>query len=233
MGHRSLTRPTGPRHDFCRAFLVLVAIVWAAACGTEEQLRAERLLDPDHSVWSMPAPDSFDILVASTKGDFVMRAWRNWAPIGVDRLYQLARHGFYDDSRFYRIRAGFIAQFGIPGDPDVTRAWAGRTLPDDPVRESNTRGTYAYAMTGPDTRTTQIYINYADNSRLDADGFAPLGRIIEGMEVVDRLYAEYDETSGGGMRGGQQGPLLEFGNAYLDREYPNLDRLIRATVIPY
>lgn len=191
----------------------------------------QRLLDPEHSVWSEPAPDSFDIAMETTKGIFVMRTWREWAPIGADRLYQLVLHGFYDDSRFSRIRAGFIAQFGIPGNPAVGAVWRSRGIPDDPVTASNTRGTFAYAMTGPDTRTTQIYINYADNSRLDADGFAPLGRVVRGMEVVESLYAGYDESSGGGMRGGQQGPLFEGGNDYVDREYPDLDHLIRARVI--
>jgi homoserine O-acetyltransferase len=142
------------------------------------------------------------------------------------------RTGFFDDSRFYRVRAGFIAQFGLPGEPRVTAVWVDRAMPDDPVVQSNTRGTIAYAMTGPDTRTTQLYINLADNSQLDEQGFAPIGRIVEGMEqVVDSLYAEYDEAAGGGMRGGQQGKIVAGGNAHLDAEFPNLDKLIKATVV--
>jgi len=141
------------------------------------------------------------------------------------------RTGFFDDSRFFRVRAGFIAQFGIPGDPTFTALWKDRTMPDDPVRQSNTRGAVAYAMTGPDTRTTQLYINYGDNARLDAEGFAPIGRVVEGMDVVDQLYAGYDEEAGGGMRGGKQDKMLEGGNAHLDEHFPLLDKLRRATMV--
>lgn len=207
----------------------LVATLLANCAGDPRRF----LLEPDNPVWTEQAPDSFDIEIETTKGTFVMRTWREWAPIGADRLYQLARHGFYDDTRFSRIRAGFIAQFGVPGDPAIGAVWRSRSIRDDPVNASNIQGTYAFAMTGPHTRTTQIYINYSDNSRLDADGFAPLGRVISGMDIVESLYAGYDESSGGGMRGGQQGPLFEGGNDYVDREYPNLDHLIRARVIPY
>ena len=189
------------------------------------------LMNPDDPAWNRAAPDSFDVRVSTTKGDFLARLRRGWAPIGVDRFYHLVKSGFYDNSRFYRVRAGFIVQFGIPGDPSVTALWVDRAITDDPVRGSNTRGTMAYAMTGPDTRTTQIYINYGDNSRLDEQGFAPLGEVIHGMDIVDQLYAQYDENAGGGMRGGQQGPLLEGGNVYLDREFPNLDRLMSAQIV--
>ncbi len=167
----------------------------------------------------------------TTKGKIVIEVERAWAPNGADRFYNLVRTGFFDDSRFFRVRAGFIAQFGLPGDPAVTAVWKDRAMPDDPVRQSNTRGFMSYAMTGPDTRTTQLYINYGDNSRLDAEGFAPIGRVAEGMDVVDNLYAEYDEDAGGGMRGGRQGQIIAGGNAHLDEAFPNLDRLIKATLI--
>lgn len=189
------------------------------------------LMDPEHAIWDEPAPAVFQARFETSTGDFVMEVHRDWAPIGADRLYNLVRTGFYDDSRFYRIREGFIAQFGLPGDPAVTDLWYDRAMPDDPVVESNGRGFVAYAMTGPDTRTTQLYINLDDNSRLDDQGFAPIGRIIEGMDVVERLYAGYDETAGGGMRGGKQGKIRSGGNAHLDAEFPNLDRLIRATIL--
>ena len=190
------------------------------------------LLDSTHAIWSEPAPAVFRASFETSKGNFVVEVHRDWAPGGADRFFNLVRTGFYDDSRFYRVRAGFIAQFGLPGDPAVTAVWYDHRMPDDPVLESNVRGTIAYAMTGPDTRTTQLYISLADNSRLDEQGFAPIGRIVEGMEqVVDSLYAEYDETAGGGMRGGQQGKIIAGGNAHLDAEFPNLDRLIRATVV--
>lgn len=175
-------------------------------------------------------PNVYDVRVETTKGTFVIEVHRAWAPRGADHFAELVRAGFYNDSRLFRVRAGFIAQFGIAGDPRVEAQWRGRTIPDDPVRQSNVRGTIAYAMTGPGTRATQVYINLADNRRLDAQGFAPFGRVIEGMDVVDRFYAGYGESAGGGMRGGKQQPLMEGGNAYLDRAYPLLDRIVRATV---
>ncbi len=188
-------------------------------------------MDPEHAIWLEPAPPLFEVKFETSKGDFVMEVHRDWAPIGTDRFYNLVRTGFYDDSRFYRVRAGFIVQFGLPGDPAVTTVWKDRAMPDDPVVESNEKGFVAYAMTGPDTRTTQLYISLDDNTRLDDQGFAPIGRIVEGMDVVVRLYAEYDESAGGGMRGGNQGKILAEGNAHLDAEFPNLDTLDRALVI--
>lgn len=177
------------------------------------------------------APKTFRVSFETSKGRFVIEARREWAPNGVDRFYELVRMGFFDNSRFFRVRSGFIAQFGIPGDPKVAAAWRNRTIADDAVRQSNTRGFVTYAMTGPNTRTTQLFINTGDNSRLDKEGFAPIGKVISGMEVVDRLYAGYGEASGGGMRGGKQGKIFEEGNAYLDREFPLLDRLFSARVV--
>ena len=174
-------------------------------------------------------PAIYRVQVDTTKGSFIVQVTRKWSPHGADRFYELVRAGFYDDSRFFRVRRGFIAQFGIAGDPAANKRW--KAIPDDPVRESNVRGTIAFAMTGPNTRLTQVYINLADNRRLDADGFAPIGRVVSGMDVVDRLYDEYGENAGGGMRGGKQEPLLRRGNAYLDRKYPKLDRITRASVI--
>ncbi|HYL05286.1 MAG TPA: peptidylprolyl isomerase, partial [Thermoanaerobaculia bacterium] len=165
------------------------------------------------------------------KGAFVVEVRRDWAPHGADRCWQLISSGFFDDSRFFRVVAGFIAQFGIAGDPAVTAAWRDRTIPDDAVRQGNSRGTIAYAMTGPGTRSTQLYINLADNARLDGQGFAPIGRVAAGMDVVDRLYAGYGEQAGGGMRGGRQGELLAGGNAWLDAGFPKLDRLLRVRIL--
>jgi len=166
----------------------------------------------------------------TNKGHFILEAHREWAPRGVDRFFNLVRGGFFDDSRFFRVRPGFIAQFGIAGQPAIATRWNNEKITDDPVQQSNARGFVAYAMTGPDTRTTQLFINLADNSRLDHEGFAPLGRIIEGMEVVDALYGGYGEDAGGGMRGGKQQRLVAEGNQYLDREFPKLDRLLKASI---
>jgi len=178
-----------------------------------------------------PAPDIFRVRFETSQGAFVVEAHREWAPRGADRFRELVAAGFFDDSRFFRVVAGFISQFGLPGDPAVNAAWKDKAIPDDPVRQSNVRGTLAFAMTGPDTRSTQLYINLADNSRLDAQGFAPIGRVVEGMDVVDRLYAGYGEGAGGGMRGGKQGKILAGGNAHLDAEFPKLDRLLRARLL--
>jgi len=189
------------------------------------------LLDPNSAFWETPAPRAFDARVETSKGTFVLSIERDWAPRGADRFYNPARAGFFDDSRFSRVVPGFIAQFGIPGDPAIATLWQNRAFPDDPVWHSNVRGTIGFAMTGPNARTTQLYISLVDNVRLDAQGFAPIGRVIEGMAVVDSLYSGYGESSGGGVRAGKQGPLISGGNAYVDREYPKLDRLIRITII--
>ena len=189
------------------------------------------LLNPRHKFWDERAPDTFRVKFETSRGVFVVEARRDWSPRGADRFYNLVRAGFFDDSRFFRVRAGFVAQFGIAGDPAVAAVWRNQTIPDDPPRQSNTRGFVSYAMTGPGTRTTQLFVNLGDNSRLDREGFAPVGRVVEGMDVVDGLYAGYGEDAGGGMRGGRQGVIFEGGNAYLDREYPKLDRLLRASVL--
>jgi cyclophilin family peptidyl-prolyl cis-trans isomerase len=186
-------------------------------------LAALPLLAADH------APALYRVKLETTAGSVVLEVHRDWAPIGTDRFYELVRARFYDDSRFFRVTARF-AQFGIAGEPAVAQAWRERTISDDPVKQSNTRGRFAFAMTGPDTRTTQIYICKVDMSAQDKDGFAPIGEVIEGMDVVDRLYSEYGESAGGGMRGGKQGRIFAEGNAHLDRDFPKLDRLIRAKI---
>lgn len=189
------------------------------------------LLDPSSPFWATPAPRAFDARVETTKGTFVLAIEREWAPRGADRFYNLARAGFFDDSRFSRVVPRFIAQFGIPGDPAVGAVWQNRTFLDDSVTHSNVRGTIAFAMTGPNTRTTQLYISLVDNTRLDGQGFSPIGRVVEGMAVVDSLYSGYGESSGGGVRAGKQAAVFSGGAAYLDREYPKLDRLVRITII--
>jgi homoserine O-acetyltransferase len=189
------------------------------------------LLDPTDSSWRARAPEEYVARVETSRGTFDITVTRAWAPIGADRFWNLVRHGFYDDQRINRVRSGFIAQFGLSGDPAVTAAWAGHTIPDDGVRASNVRGAVAYATTGPDTRLTQVYINLVDNVRLDAQGFAPFGRVTRGMDVVDRLYSGYGESAGGGMRGGKQGGIEREGNAWLDARYPKLDRIVRATIV--
>lgn len=217
----------------CAALIVVVAV---GACthprgGASQAGEAQAaLMNPGHPHWNQQSPDVFRARIETSQGRFVIEARRAWAPRGCDRFHNLVRAAFFDDSRFFRVRRGVFVQFGIPGAPAVAAVWKDRAIPDDPVRASNTRGSVAYAMTGPDTRTTQLFVNLRDNSPLDTEGFAPIGTVVEGMEVVDRLYAGYAEEPGGGMRGGRQGPLFTGGNVYLDRDFPLLDRLTRATL---
>lgn len=177
------------------------------------------------------APDLFKAIFETSKGVIVFEIPRGWAPRGVDRFYSLIRSGYYDGVRFHRVVKDRWAQFGINGDPKLSNAWRTRTIPDEPRVASNTRGTIAFAFAVPNGRTTQVFINLRDNMEThDKEPFVPLGRVIEGMEVVDSLYSDYGETSGGGIRAGRQGPLFEGGNAYLEREFPKLDFIVRATI---
>jgi homoserine O-acetyltransferase len=211
-------------------FLAAGPVLWSA-CQTSPPKTAA-LRDPAAAIWSRPAPEKFRVRVQTSAGDFVIEADRAWAPYGVDRFYHLVRAGFFDDSRFFRVDAGYIAQFGIPGRPEIAAPWQNQFMPADWPKPGNARGTIGYAMTSPDKRTTQLYINLKDNRQNDPEGFAPIGRVVEGMEVVDRLYSGYGEASGGGMRAGKQARLFAEGNAWLDRDFPKLDKLIRATVVP-
>ncbi|HYO47176.1 MAG TPA: peptidylprolyl isomerase [Gemmatimonadota bacterium] len=176
---------------------------------------------------SETAPDTFRVKFETTRGDFVIEARRDWAPQGVDRFYNLVREGFFDDVRFFRVIEGFMAQFGISGNPQGT-AWS--RIPDDPVGASNTRGRVSFATAGPGTRTTQLFINYGDNSRLDGMGFSPLGEVVEGMDVVDALHAGYGEGAPRG-RGPDQGRIQREGNSYLASEFPDLDWIRRAEIV--
>jgi len=208
-------------------------VIWQNHLWELLQLSEPRaaLLNPNADVWAQAAPLVFRVKVSSTAGPFTIEAHRDWAPQGVDRFYHLVQAGFYDDSRFFRVIQGDFAQFGIPGNPQIAAVWRNRTMPDDSVKQSNTRGFVAYAMTGPDARTTQIYIVTGDRSRQDKDGFAPFGKVVEGMDVVDKLYSGYGESAGGGMRAGKQARMFEGGNAHLDSEFPKLDQLVSAVVM--
>lgn len=188
------------------------------------------LLDPENPAFALTAPDSFDVHFETTAGDILVRAVRAWAPRGVDRFYNLARNGYYDGARFFRVVDGFVAQFGINGDSAVNAAWSRQRMPDDSVRRSNVRGSLSFASAGPDSRTTQMYINLGDNSRLDARGFAVFGWVIAGLPAVDSLHAAYGDGGSGG-EGPSQGRIQREGNAYLEREFPRLDWIRRAIVI--
>jgi len=171
------------------------------------------------------APDSFKVKFTTTKGDFIVQVTRSWAPLGADRFYNLVRAGFFTDASFFRVLAGFVAQFGISAKPDVARAWFSANINDDPVSHSNLRGTIVFATAGPNTRTTQFFINYRNNPQLDSSGFAPFGEVIEGMDtVVDKIYNGYGETP-------DQGAIQQLGKAYLDKNFPKLDRILSASIV--
>lgn len=177
------------------------------------------------------APETFQVRFETTKGEFLVEVNRPWAPNGADRFYNLVGSGFYDGVYFYRVMAGFMAQFGMHGEPQVHARWTRATIKDDPVVASNTRGMITYAKRGPDSRTTHLFINYRDNSDLDLDGFAPLGRVIEGMEVVDQLHAGYGDLAGRGGDGPDARYIAYEGNPYLEENFPELDHIVAATLV--
>jgi peptidyl-prolyl cis-trans isomerase A (cyclophilin A) len=172
------------------------------------------------------APEVFFVKFHTTKGDFVMKVTRAWAPLGADRFYNLVEHHFYDGASLFRVVPGFVVQFGLPADPKVGRAWANADIKDDPVVESNLAGYVTYAMGGPNTRTTQVFINLADNTRLDSMGFAPFGRVTEGMDVVMKFYGGY------GDNGPDQGKITNEGKVYVEKNFPKLDTIITAHLAP-
>ncbi len=189
------------------------------------------LLDP--STLKARAPETFKAKFTTTKGDFVIQVTRAWAPNGADRFYNLVRSGFFKDAAFFRVIPGFMVQFGIPADPAVSKAWMNANIPDDPVKASNKRGFVTFAQTSaPNSRSTQLFINFGDNSRLDASRFAPIGEVVEGMEIVDQLYNGYGGGADEGGRGPSQGQLHAQGKAYLDRNFPKLDRILSTSILP-
>ncbi len=188
------------------------------------------LLNP--AAWRAKAPDLFRVKFVTTHGDFVVEVHRDWAPLGADRFYNLVRSRFFNDVSFFRYAPGFIVQFGISPDPKVTAAWSKATIKDDPVKEHNVKGTIVYAMGGPNTRTTQFFINLRDNTgSLDGQGFAPFGTVVEGMDIVEGLFSGYGEMSDLGGRGPSQQILSQQGKPYLDKNFPKLDSIKSATVI--
>ena len=177
------------------------------------------------------APAVYKAKFDTSKGTFVIEVHRDWAPNGADRFYNLVKNGFYNDARFFRVINGFMVQFGISGNPDLSALWREATIPDDPVKQSNTRGMVSFATAGPNTRTTQVFINFGDNSALDGQGFAPFGQVASGMNVVNSIYGGYGEGAPRG-RGPDQGRIQTEGNAYLVEAYPKLDYIKKATIEP-
>ncbi|GLC25638.1 peptidylprolyl isomerase [Roseisolibacter agri] len=231
-----LTAPARPPRR-AAALLALAATVlataFAAACGGAARRPAaakrDPLLQPDPVLAT--APDTFAVRFETTQGAFTVQFIRSWAPRGADRAYYLVRSGFYDSTRFFRVLPRFVAQFGAHGNPAVNKVWEARTFPDDPVRQSNVRGMVSFATAGPNTRTTQLFVNLAGNARLDRLGFAPVGRVTEGLaRVVDSLYSGYGEGPPRG-KGPDQDKLAAQGNIYLQRDFPRLDYIRTARVV--
>lgn len=203
----------------------------AAKAEAKGKVNMAALKDPKSAEMTAKAPDTFQAKFETSKGDFVVAVTREWSPNGADRFYNLVRNGYYNDVRFFRVISGFMAQFGINGDPELNKVWMNASIPDDPVKGSNTRGMVTFAMRGsPNSRTTQLFINFGNNAGLDKQGFAPFGEVVEGMEVVDALYAEYGEGAPRG-KGPDQGRAQAEGNAYFTKDFPSLDYIKQATIV--
>jgi peptidyl-prolyl cis-trans isomerase A (cyclophilin A) len=200
----------------------------ADAAAAEDAAQAEpdaKLLAPKDA--NEQAPETFKVKFVTTKGDFVVEAHRDWSPNGADRLYNLVKIGFFTDIAFFRAVEGFMVQFGIHGNPKVAKAWQNANIQDEPVKEGNKRARLTFAKTGlPNTRSTQMFINYGDNSRLDKMGFSAVAEVVEGMSVVDSLNKEYGERPSA-----QQGEITRNGNAWLRKQYPNLDYIKSAELL--
>jgi peptidyl-prolyl cis-trans isomerase A (cyclophilin A) len=209
--------------------LIAVALAATAALIVTGGQR-QALLSPDDPQFREPAPAVCTVRFETSKGTIDLEVTRAWAPLGADRFVSLVRAGYYDEARFFRVTPGKWAQFGINGDPAVAKTWRARTIPDDPFRESNVRGTVAFAFAVPNGRTTQVFINLQDNSAThDKEPFVPFARIVAGMDVAAALNDEYGEGPGG-IRAGKQDAFFEGGNAWLAQQFPRLDYIRRATV---
>lgn len=217
---------------FRRVGVVSAMVILVVAAGAIAGTNTEVLTDP--SLATDRAPETFTVEVETTVGTFVLEVHRSWAPLGADRFYNLVRAGFYDGAAFYRVirePRPFMAQVGFNPDPEVNAAWRDARIQDDPVVESNTRGMVSFAKSNaPNSRTTQFFVNYADNGYLDEYGFAPFAEVVSGMDVVDQLYSGYGEGAPRG-RGPSQARIAGEGAEYLDAEFPKLDVIISARVV--
>jgi len=207
--------------------LIIVLALSLLAAYAAPALAQSPLANP--SALTEQAPTTYKVRFDTTKGAFVIQVTRAWAPNGADRFYNLVKNGFYDNVRFFRVVSGFMVQFGINGDPQLSARWRQAQILDDRVTQSNKRGMITFATAGPNTRTTQVFINFADNSMLDNQGFAPFGRVVSGMNVVDALNAEYGEGAPNG-NGPDQSRLQTEGNAYLAKSFSRMDYVKKATI---
>lgn len=213
---------------------VLFLLLLVAACGRSEDAAplddTSPLMSPASDAMNQTAPEVFRARFETSKGDFVIEVQREWAPRGADRFYNLVTNGFFEGVHFFRVIDGFMAQFGIHGDPAVSARWRQARITDDPVTKSNLRAAVTFAMTGqPNSRTTQLFINLADNTNLDGMGFAPFGRVVEGMDIVNQLYSGYGEGAPSG-NGPDQNRIQTEGSQYLTSDFPELDSVVRAMI---
>jgi peptidyl-prolyl cis-trans isomerase A (cyclophilin A) len=208
-----------PVRSLCACFLLLLA-----ACSTPpENKPAPAPAKP------APTPDLFRVNLETSKGAVVLEITRAWAPHGADRFYELVKNGYYDGDRFYRVVPRFVVQFGINGDPKLSQLWSSFRIPDDPVKQKNRKATLTFATSGPGARTTQVFVNMRDNLSLDHQGFAPIGRVAEGMDVLEGLYGGYGDMPPRGS--GPDGVEIERqGHVYLENHFPRLDYIVKATV---
>lgn len=183
------------------------------------------LVEAQETARATKAPEKFRVKFETSCGDFTVEVQREWAPLGADRFHELVQAGFYDECRFFRVVPGFVVQWGMNGDPAVYAKWKDREIKDDRVTQSNRKGMITFASRGPNTRTCQLFINLADNQRLDDLGFAPFGKVVEGLDVVQKITSEYEDRP-------QQPLIQEEGNAYLKKEFPKMDYIKKATVVP-
>jgi cyclophilin family peptidyl-prolyl cis-trans isomerase len=213
---------------------VIVAVALAVPALAQSQMtpaqRRALLMTPSQAFWKTRAPDTVTADIQTSRGTITVQLLRDWAPNGVDRFYNLARAGYFDDSRFYRVLYGFVAQFGIAGDPAIARVWSQQHIRPDSARARNVRGTISYAQTKPTDRTTNVFINLADNPSLDTLGFTPIGRVVQGIEVADSLYYRYGDVPMSDPPIGDPERLYRESNRYMDAEYPKLDRIVKITV---
>ncbi len=206
-----------------------IVILAALLAGCSSSNKSEK---PKESVRvKTTVPEEYQVKFDTTKGEFVVAVYRAWAPRGADRFHELVEEKFFDGSRFFRVRPKFIVQFGIHKDPAQTVLWRELKLPDDPVTESNKRATVSFATNGPATRTTQVFINLKDNPQLDARGFSPFGKVVSGMDVVEKLYSGYGEVQALGGGGPDQTKIEGLGEPYLARNFERLDTINSATVV--
>jgi peptidyl-prolyl cis-trans isomerase A (cyclophilin A) len=202
-------------------FLFLVGAIILASCSKQTEPAAPAKVEH--------APDVFRVKFETSKGDFVVQVNKEWAPLGADRFFELVQSRFFDGGRFFRVMPRFMVQFGINGDPKVSELWANARLKDDPVKQSNTKGRITFATSGPSSRTTEVFINYVDNARLDKQGFAPFGEVVSGMDAVEKFYSAYGDVAPRG-NGPNQSYIETQGNDYLERSFPRLDSIKKASV---